>query len=407
MSYEAPYRGYKAVDFSQGIAGPYCGMLLALNGAEVIKAEPPGGDWSRTLGAVYGEHAALSISYNRGKRSIAVDLKAPEGRDIAGRLIAGCDILIEGYRPGVAARLGMGYEEVKRVNPKVLYLSVTGFGQCGPYAQSPCTDSVAQAFSGLMSINHGKDGLPHRIGTTIIDAVTGLYAFQALTAALFAREIGTEREGRHLDINLMQSAAAIQAPAIAAYHLEDGAPKPLNTPAGDYRTKDGWIAISLVKEEDFKRLSETIECETLPDDPRFSTFSQRAKNKAPLVEILAQTFAEKTTEEWINRLKAADLLHARINDFGDWLADTHVKSVDAAPIMTHPEVGKIPTPNIPGQLKAKGGDTLCPPPPIGKHTGEILSELGYSDEEIETLDQKRIVRLKPETHARRRFHHAG
>jgi len=289
----------------------------------------------------------------------------------------------------------MSYEEVKQINPKVLYVSISGFGQCGPYAQTPCTDSVAQAFSGLMSINLGNDGIPHRIGTTIIDAVTGLYAFQALAAALFAREIGTEREGRHLDINLMQSAAAIQTPTIAAYHLEGGTTQLLNAPAGNYRTKDGWIAISLVKEEDFQRLSEVIECESLPSDPRFSTFFQRAKNIEPLVEILAQTFAKKTTEEWIIRLKAADLLHARINDYGDWLADTHVKSVGAVQTLTQPEVGKIPIPNIPGQLKVEAGNTLCSAPAIGKHTKEILSEFGYADEEIKTLDRKRIIRLQP------------
>lgn len=395
MSYEAPYRKYKVVDLSQGIAGPYCGMLLALKGAEVIKVEPPSGDWSRYLGTVYGDHSAVSISYNRGKQSIAIDLKAPEGRDIVGRLIAGCDILIEGYRPDVAARIGMSYAEVKRVNPKVLYVSVSGFGQKGPYAQLPLSDSVAQAFSGLMSINLGHDGIPHRIGTTIVDAVTGLYAFQALAAALFAREIGAEPEGCHLDISLMQSAAAIQAPTIAAYYLEGGPPQPLNAPAGSYRTKDGWITISFVKEEEFQRFCEAIECETLPSDPRFSTFLQRAKNIEALIEILAQTFARKTTEEWIIRLKAADLLHARINDYGDWLADTHVRSVGAVTVRTQPGVGKIPTPNIPGQVKVGAGDTMNLAPAIGEHTREILSEFGYTDEEIEALGRKSIVRLQP------------
>jgi len=400
MSYEAPYRGYKAIDLSQGIAGPYCGMLLALSGAEVIKVEPPGGDWSRALGAVYGDHSAVSIACNRGKRSMALDLRAPEGRGISARLTAGCDILIEGYRPGAAARLGMSYEEVKRVNPRVLYVSVSGFGQSGPYAGLPCSDTVAQAFSGLMAINLGNDGIPHRIGTTIVDAVTGLYAFQALGAALFARETGGEREGRHLDINLMQSAAAIQAPTIAAYYLEGGPPKSLNVPAGTYRTKDGWIAISLVKEEDFRRLCEAIECRALTRDPRFATFLQRAKNIEPLVEIVAQAFAEKTTGEWVTRLKAGDLLHARINDYGDWLADTHVNSVGAAPMLAQPEVGKIPTPHIPGQLKGEAGGTLYLAPAIGEHTREILSELGYTNEEIEALDRKKIVRLQPKEERR-------
>jgi crotonobetainyl-CoA:carnitine CoA-transferase CaiB-like acyl-CoA transferase len=370
-------------------------MLLALKGAEVIKVEPLGGDWSRALGAVYGDHSAVSITYNRGKRSIAIDLKTAEGSNIARRLIARCDILIEGYRPGVAARLGMSYEEVKRFNPKILYVSVSGFGQSGPYAKLPFSDSVAQAFSGLMSINAGNDGIPHRIGITIIDIVTGLYALQALAAALFAREMGTEPEGRHLDISLLQSAAAIQATKIAAYHLEGGMPKALNAPAGSYRTKDGWITITFVKEEEFQRLCEAIECEKLHRDPRFSTFFQRAKNIEPLAEFLSQTFAKKTTEQWIVRLKAAGVLHARINDYGDWLADTHVKSVGAAPVITQPGVGKIPMPNIPGQPKVEAGDSLNVAPAIGNHTRQILSELGYADQEIETLDRKSIVRLQP------------
>jgi len=209
-----------------------------------------------------------------------------------------------------------------------------------------------------------------------------------------AREIGAERKGRHLDISLMQSAAAIQAPTIAAYNIEGGTPKPLNAPAGSYRTKDGWLTISFVREEDSQRLCDAIECETLPSEPRFSTFLTRAENIEPLKEILAQTFTRKTTEEWIIRLKAADLLHARINDYGDWLADTQVKSVEAAPIVIQPEVGKIPTPKIPGQINAEAGESMCLAPALGAHTKEILSELGYTDEEIENLDRKSIIRAQ-------------
>src|ERR1700748_2817748 len=163
-THDAPYRGLRVLDFGQGIASPYCAMLLAVYGADVIKVEPPEGDWSRFLGTTYGGHTTLSAVYNRGKRSLCLDLKHKDGIAVARRLAQASDVFIEGFRPGVAARLGLGYEELSRDNPGLIYLSISGFGQTGPYSKRPGSDSVAQAFSGLVSINVGTYGTPHPIG---------------------------------------------------------------------------------------------------------------------------------------------------------------------------------------------------------------------------------------------------
>jgi crotonobetainyl-CoA:carnitine CoA-transferase CaiB-like acyl-CoA transferase len=237
-THEAPYRGLRVLDFGQGIASPYCAMLLGVYGADVIKVEPPEGDWSRFLGTTYGSHTTLSAVYNRGKRSLCLDMKHKDGIAIARRLARDCDVLIEGFRPGVAARLGIGYEELSPDNPGLIYLSVSAFGQSGPYSKRPGSDSVAQAFSGLVSINVGNDGTPHRVGTTISDVVTGVYAFQAIATTLFARAtVGT---GRWIDVNLCQSTSALLGHKVAEHILEGGAPRALNVPAGSYQTADGW-----------------------------------------------------------------------------------------------------------------------------------------------------------------------
>ena len=190
-------------------------MLLGVYGADVIKVEPPEGDWSRFLGTTYGNHTTLSAVYNRGKRSLCLDMKHKDAIAIARKLAKDCDVLIEGFRPGVAARLGIGYEELSRDNPGLIYLSVSAFGQSGPYSKRPGSDSVAQAFSGLVSINVGNDKTPHRVGTTVSDVVTGVYAFQAISTTLFARAAtGT---GRWIDVNLCQSTAALLGHKVAEH----------------------------------------------------------------------------------------------------------------------------------------------------------------------------------------------
>ena len=213
-------------------------------------------------------------------------MKHKDGIAIAQRLAKDCDVLIEGFRPGVAARLGIGYEELSRDNPGLIYLSVSAFGQSGPYSKRPGSDSVAQAFSGLVSINVGNDKTPHRVGTTISDVVTGVYAFQAIATTLFARAtVGT---GRWIDVNLCQSTAALLGHKVAEHVLEGGAPRALNVPAGSYQTSDGWMMVTLVNEPQYKRLCAAIEREDLADDPRFADFASRADHADALISAIAR-----------------------------------------------------------------------------------------------------------------------
>ncbi len=383
MSYDRPYDGLKILDVSQGIAGPYCGSLMALYGAEVIKVEPREGDWARKLGTDYNGHSVLDICGNRGKRSISLDLKHADGRAVAQKLAGETDVLIEGFRPGVADRLGIGYAEVKKRNPRVLYVSVSGYGQQGPLREEPCTDTVMQAFSGLMSINPGNDGAPHRVGFLVVDMVTGLYAYQALATALHARHGATE--GRHIDVSLMQSAAAIQAAKISEYALADGTPRVLNAPAGTYRTNDGWIAITLVTEAHWVAICNGLELPQLLDDSRFADFEKRAEHLQALLDILNDRLSERTTSEWCARLVEAGALCNAIHDFGDWLNHSHVQATDAAPSIQQPRVGAIPTPAIPGMMPLAPHDRRQIAPAVGEHGPEILRERGYSDELIDNL----------------------
>lgn len=392
MSYERPYAGLRVIDLSQGIAGPYCGSLLALYGADVIKIEPPEGDWSRRLGARFGDQSALSICGNRGKRSIALDLKHEAARDVALAIAGQADVLIEGFRPGVMERLGLGYETVRAKNPRILYLSVSGYGQGGPLRDQPCTDTVVQAFSGLMSINVGGDGVPHRVGFPVTDMVTALYAFQALATALHARS--SETQGRHLDVSLMQSAAAVQSGAITEHVLSGGAPKILNAPAGAYRSADGWVAVTLVTEAQFVAMCEAMDLTELPADARFADFQARAAHLDALVPLIAERLRTRTTAEWCDRFQRAGALAQPLHDHGEWLGHAHVRDVDAAPHVLQPDVGEVPMPRIPAMPSIEPGDPRSIAPHIGEHGAEILAQVGRGEHTIERLVTNGAVRLR-------------
>jgi len=392
MSYEAPYAGLRVLDVSQGFAGPYVGGMLSLYGASVTKVEPPEGDWIRGIGTAFGDQTALGVVANRGKRSIAINLKSDAGRDLVHRMAADADVFIESFRPGVAKRLGIGYPAVQAINRRILYLSVSGFGQQGPGAGRPATDMVIQANSGFMSVNKGMDGVPHKAGVLIADTATGVYAFQAVAAALFARE--KENEGRHLDISLMQGTAAFLAPKIVEYHAEGGTPRLLNAPAGSYRTLDGWVAVTLVKEHHFERLCRAMEREDLPGDPRFQSFATRSDNSDAIRDIVAEALGKRTTAEWIRRFEDCEVLASPISDFGDWLGDPHIVETTAAPRIDQPDMGPIPMPTIPGTTPPAAPDECPVSPSIGQHGRTILREIGLDNETIAGLARNGVVALK-------------
>ncbi|WIM10364.1 MAG: CaiB/BaiF family protein [Enhydrobacter sp.] len=385
MSYDAPFAGLKVVDLSQGIAGPYCAMLLAQHGAEVIKVESLGdGDWARTLGVRYGSHTAFSVVGNLGKRSIAVDLKTAAGKEVAWRLLKGADVFLEGFRPGVIKRLGFDYDAVAAREPRLLYLSISGFGQTGPLAERPAMDPVLQAYTGLMNENRGEDGIPHRVPVIVVDMSTALYAFQALSAALYARR--DETRGRYIDISLMQSAAALQSIRLMACHLEGGTMKPGGAPGGVFQIADGWMSMVAINDRDWRSLCAAMEMPSLADEPRFADSTSRLANSDALYAILRPAFAREPWKVWSERLTRARLMHERLNSYADYIAQPHVKETGAVHWLCQAGFdAAVPMPGLPGLAPLKDGTLRGTAPVAGEHTRAILAGHGYAEAEIEAL----------------------
>jgi crotonobetainyl-CoA:carnitine CoA-transferase CaiB-like acyl-CoA transferase len=374
MSYEAPFAGLRVVDLSQGVAGPYAAMLLGLYGADVVKVEPPEGDWSRTLGTRYGDQTAFSIAANLGKRSIAVDLKTPEGQEIVRRLIARGDVFLEGFRPGVAAKLGVGYDAVSGLNPRILYMSVSGFGQTGPYRERPAVDTILQSFTGLMSVNKGMDGIPHRVGAIVADMGTALCAFQAIAVALYARR--DEPRGRYLEASLMQGVSVLQTVGLMTSHREGGTLRPGLAPSGVYRAADGWITVTILREADFGKLCDVLEQPALKADPRFVTNVLRVKHLPALNEALHAAFGTRTTAEWSARLAPALIMHERMNEYVDFLKHPHVEATGLIAWLEQPEIGRVPVPHAPGITPLVDSTARATAPSLDQHRKEILADLG-------------------------------
>jgi len=392
MSYAKPYKGIKVVDLSQGIAGPYCAMLLAQYGANVIKIEPLDGDWSRTLGKVYGDHSAFSIAGNLGKRSISLDLKSEAGRRIVERLIDGAHVFMESFRPGVIDRLGFGYDSVSKRNPGLIYLSVSGFGQAGPLSRKPAMDPVLQAFTGFMMENRGQqDGIPHRANTVVVDMCTALYSFQALSAALYARR--DEPEGRFIDANLMAAAANLQVVRMMAVYLEKGKMAPGTAPSGTYKTADGYIQTVVLKDRDFKTFCNAVDLPDLGADPRFQSTADRIANADYLNRTVAEALAKHPSEEWRDRLTAAQLQNEVVQDYFQFLRHPHVVATGVVSWLNHSGMPEpIPVPNPPGAELLANDMAAAHSPHLGEHTAAILTEHGYVPDQIERWRVEGIVR---------------
>ena len=384
MSDALPLDAITVLDVSQGLAGPYCGALLARYGANVIKIESPAGDWSRTLGPNTGRQSAISAAYNIGKRSLTLDLKQPEAVALFLEMCTKADVVIESSRPGVAQRIGIDYEQVRSRNSSVVYLSVSGFGQAGPYSGRPCTDTVGQAFSGLMSNNHGSDGIPHKVDIPMVDIFTGLYGFQVVSMALMARQ--QTGQGRHCDVSLMGSIAEVQAAKLIDYHMASGPPKTLNAPAGAFKTADGYVALTSITDIHFSKICKALNAEHLTRDAQFSTAAARVDNNALLRKEIESILATADCDTWVKRLRDNDVLADRVNDLGDWMKDDHVKETAGFMMVDQPDLGSIPRPKPPGGTPADGTAPLN-----GQHSDEILREFGLASAQISKLRESGCV----------------
>ncbi|MGE0419666.1 MAG: CaiB/BaiF CoA transferase family protein, partial [Acetobacteraceae bacterium] len=289
MDWHSAFKGMKVVDLTGGVAGPSCAMMMAQHGADVIKVETPhaGGDWSRILGKTYQEHSAFSVYGTLGKRSVAVDLKTEEGKQILWRLIKGANVFMEGFRPGTIQRYGFGYDAVSKYQPGIIYYSISGFGQTGPLAARPAMDPVLQAFVGIVNENRGdRDLHPHRIAISLIDMFTGLLGFQAIATSLFVQRDQKEKQSRFLEASLMQGGAMLSVIRMVAQYLERGQAQRTSMPNAVYDTADGQLNVTMVRPTDWPPFCEVIERPDLLTDPRFSTHAARGQNLDELYEVV-------------------------------------------------------------------------------------------------------------------------
>jgi len=324
----------------------------------------------------------------RGKRSLALDLKSESGRAIACRLLEGADVVPENSRPGVMTRLGLDYAAVKTMKPDVIYLSITGFGQSGPYARRPGVDTVIQSYTGLTFANIGHDGVPHRVGILVPDMVAALYGFQSITIALYAKAMG--RGGRFLDVSLSQAMAAFQAYKLIETALEGERPEPLAVPSGTYPTADGWISMSAINEGQWSRLAAAIGRPDLLDDPRFKAREARRANHLVLHAIIVAETRKEPSAAWLPRLESADIPHSNVNAYVDVLVDPHFEATRAIAWIEQANVGRVPVAGIPAAPRA-GEGARSQAPSIGEHSRAVLAELGYGATEIDVLIAAGVV----------------
>ena len=390
MSYQKPYKGLKVIDFSQGVAGPYCGMLLAQHGAEVIKIEPKDGDWARNLGQEYGEHSAFSVAANLGKKSIIIDLKNKKSQSILDKIIKQSDIFIEGFRPGVITRLGYDYDRLKKINPKLIYLSISGFGQTGPMSHKPAMDPVLQAFTGFMSENKGPDDIPHRTPVIIFDMTTALYATQLISASLYARI--NEKFGRKIEISLMEAAAAMQSIRLMSGCME-GPYTHASSPSGTFKTKDGWIQIIVVKNHEFIKFCNAVGWKKFINDKRFVNNAERRKHEAILSREVQKLFIKEKTDYWKNLLDNFEVQNEKVQNYKEFIESEQTKALDLISWLKQPTTGTLwPVPNIPGMPKFTNDNLLSKAPSLGQHSKEILKSLGYTDSQMEVLIEEEVIK---------------
>ncbi|MGW9100411.1 CaiB/BaiF CoA transferase family protein [Priestia megaterium] len=392
-----PLEGIKVVELSRTLAGPFCSMQLADMGADVIKVEQPKiGDETRNYipPEINGE-SCFFISLNKNKKGITLNLKTEEGQRIVKQLVADADVLIENFRNGTMEKFGLGYDVLKEINPRLVYCAVSGFGRTGPMKDEPAYDLILQGFGGLMSVTGEAGRAPVKVGFSIVDMATGLYASLGVVLALFARE--RTGKGQYVESSLLDTIVSLTNYLGQGVLATGKVPGPLGSahhnlvPYQAFETKDGYVIIAVPNDGLWRKMCDALELQELKDHPKYAENVNRVANREELVEILTKFTKSKDSLEIIERLKRAGVPSGPIQDLAQVLAHPQVQNRELIQEVEHPTIGQLKILGIPIKLSDTPGSVRKAPPLLSENTDEVLTHLGYSSEDIADLKEKEII----------------
>lgn len=392
-----PLSKMRVLELTHAWAGPYCGMMLADMGADVIKVENPGQHPESRGGPPYAKgESMIFVLTHRNKRSLTLNLKDPRGRDILLRLAQDADVLVQNFRPGALEKMGLGYEALRHVNPHLVYCSVSGFGQTGPYAGQGATDNIAQGYSGILSVTGRRDGPPVSPGAPLSDMGTAMYATYGILSAYYHRL--RTGEGQHVDACLLETSVSWMVSPVASYYAHGEIARPVglstrgNSPAGAYQTADGtYVAVFASYPLLWERFYKALGLDHLAANPRFASREQRTAHRDELDEEMRKLFRTKSSAEWLDLMNRAGVPCGPVNTIDKVFADAHIAAHEMLVEQQHATIGPVRVLGVPVKLSRTPGAVRSPAPLLGQHTAEILGSLGYGADAIEALKEEGVV----------------